>query len=198
MSVLSSHFLFLFSNFWREIWFSFNFFRNLYHYKIQVKFHIDNHLPNFGLIMALFRLSFCWCVGIGFRSIPFAGMHCFYWKFSEGYIIVKCRSSSILVIICKILAKLWPFFDLAFVGVLILVVLNNFSGVHWFYWKFAKGYIIVKYRSSLILVVICQILAELRPFFSLVFVGVLILVSTQNLLQGCIDFIESLQKDISL
>ena len=59
--------------------------------------------------------------------------------------------------------------------------------------------IIVKYRSSLILVVIiCQILAELRPFFILVFVGVLILVSTQNLLQGCIDFIESLQKDISL
>ena len=47
----------------------------------------------------------------------------------------------------------------------------------------------------MILVVICKILAELRPFFGLVFVGVLILVSTQNLLQGCIDFIESLQKD---
>ena len=47
-------------------------------------------------------------------------------------------------------------------------------------------------------VVIRKILAELRPFFGLVFVGVLILVSTQNLLQGCIDFIESLLKDISL
>ena len=34
--------------------------------------------------------------------------------------------------------------------------------------------------------------------FDLVFVGVLILVSAQLLLQGCIDFIESLQKDISL
>ena len=50
-------------------------------------------------------------------------------------------------------------------------------------------YIIVKY--------IQKILAELWPFFDLFFVGVLILVSAQLLLQGCIDFIESLQKDIS-
>ena len=56
----------------------------------------------------------------------------------------------------------------------------------------------VKYRSGLILVIICQIFAELWPFFNLVFVGVLILVSNQLLLQGCIDFIENLQKDISL
>ena len=35
--------------------------------------------------------------------------------------MVKYRSSSILVIIRKILAVLWPFFDLVFVGVLILV-----------------------------------------------------------------------------
>ena len=34
---------------------------------------------------------------------------------------MKYMSSSILVIICKILAELWPFLDLAFVGVLILV-----------------------------------------------------------------------------
>ena len=117
--------------------------RRIYHYKIQVKFDISNYLQNFGWVMALFRLSFCWCVDFGFGSITFAGMH-------------------------------------------------------WFYWKFAEGYIIVKYRSSLILVIICKILTELWPFFDLVFVGVLILVSDQLLLQGCIDFIESLQKDISL
>ena len=60
--------------------------------------------------MALFRLSFCWCIDTGFHSITFAGMHWFYWKFAEGYIIVKYRSS--LVIIRKFLGKLWPFFDL--------------------------------------------------------------------------------------
>ena len=65
------------------------------------------------------------------KSNNFAGMHWFYWKFAEGYIIVKFRSSSILVIICKILAKLWPFFDLVFVvglkyKVKILFPLNNF------------------------------------------------------------------------
>ena len=35
--------------------------------------------------------------------------------------MVKYRSSSILVIFCKILAELWSLFDLVFVGVLILV-----------------------------------------------------------------------------
>ena len=68
--------------------------------------------------------------------------------------------------------------------------------MHLFHQKFAEGYIIVKYRSSSILVIIRQILAELWPFFDLVFV-VLILVSTQ-FLQGCIVFIGSLQKDIPL
>ena len=95
--------------------------RTLYHCKIQVKFDIGNHMPNFGSVMALFRLGFCWCVDIGFRSITFAEMHWFYWKFAEGYINVKYRSRSILVIICKILAELWSFFYLVFVGVLILV-----------------------------------------------------------------------------
>ena len=84
-------------------------------------FDIGNHQPNFGWVMARFRLSFCWCVDIGFWSITFAGMHWFYWKFAEGYIIVMYRSSLILVIIRKVLAELWPFFDLLFVGVLILV-----------------------------------------------------------------------------
>ena len=41
--------------------------------------------------------------------------------FAEGYIFVKYRSSSILVIICKLLAELWPFFKLGFVVVLLLV-----------------------------------------------------------------------------
>ena len=48
------------------------------------------------------------------------------------------------------------------------------------------------------LVISRKILDELWPFFDIVFGSVLILVSAQKLLQGCIDFIESLQKDISL
>ena len=64
------------------------------------------------LAIALFRLSFFRCVDIGFCSIILAGMHWFYWKFVEGYITVKYRSSSILIIGCLILAKLWPFLDL--------------------------------------------------------------------------------------
>ena len=83
----------------------------MYHFKIQVKFDMRNHPQNFGWVMALFRFSFCWCVDIGFCSITFAGMHRFYWKFAKGYIIIKYWSSSILVIIRKILAKFWPFFD---------------------------------------------------------------------------------------
>ena len=55
----------------------------------------------------------------------------------------------------------------------------------------------VKYRSGSILVIIRKI-GSLWPFFDLVFVGVLVLVPIQYLLQGCIDFIESLQKEISL
>ena len=43
----------------------------MYHCKIQVKFDINNHLQNFGRVMALFRLSFCWGVDIGFCSITF-------------------------------------------------------------------------------------------------------------------------------
>ena len=87
------------------------------------KFDISNHPQNFGWVMALFFdiLLVCWY---------FAGMHWFYWKFAEGYIIVKYRSSLILVIIRKTLAKLWPFFDLDFVvgvkyKVKILFNLNN-------------------------------------------------------------------------
>ena len=55
----SSHFSFPFNNFWRDVMISFKFCRTLYHYKIQVKFDIGNHPPNFGWVMALFRLSFC-------------------------------------------------------------------------------------------------------------------------------------------
>ena len=76
-----------------------------YHYSIEVKFDFD----------------FCWCVDIGFQLITFAGDVLILLKVSEGYIIVKYRSSTILVIIFKTLAELWPFFDLVFVGVLILV-----------------------------------------------------------------------------
>ena len=78
-----------------------------YHYSIEVKFDFD--------------FDFYWCVDIGFRSITFVGDVLILLKVSEGYIIVKYRSGTILVIIFKTLAKLWPFFDLVFVGVLILV-----------------------------------------------------------------------------
>ena len=43
------------------------------------------------------------------------------------------------------------------------------EGMPLFYQKFAGGYIIVKYRSSLIFVTIDKILAELWSFFDLVF-----------------------------
>ena len=78
------------------------------------------------------------------------------------YITVKYRSNSILIIIRQILPEIWPFFDLVFVSVLILV--SDFI------WKFTEGYTIVKYmyKSSLILVISCKILAELWPFFDLV------------------------------
>ena len=73
--------------------------RTVYHCKIRVKFDIGNHLQNFGRVMALFRFCICCCVDIGFCSITFAIMQWFLLKFAEGYIIVKYRSSWILVII---------------------------------------------------------------------------------------------------
>ena len=51
--------------------------RRMHHCKIQVRFDISNQPQNFGCVMALFRLSFCCCVDIGFHSITFAGMHWF-------------------------------------------------------------------------------------------------------------------------
>ena len=57
--------------------------RTLYHCKIQVKFDIGNHPPNFGWVIALIRLSFCWFVDIVFRSITF------------------CRDALILLKICR-------------------------------------------------------------------------------------------------
>ena len=81
----------------------------------------------------------------------------------------KLQVKSIIVIIRKILAELWPFFYLVF-GVVLLLVFHsiNFAGKHWFYWKFAEGYIIVKYRSSSIVLIFCKILGKLWPFFDLV------------------------------
>ena len=58
-SSMSSYFLFPFSNFWRNIWISFKFCGTLYYYKVQVRFNIGNHPPNFGWVMALLPLSFC-------------------------------------------------------------------------------------------------------------------------------------------
>ena len=46
----------------------------------------------------------------------------------------------------------------------------KFEGRHWFHSNFAELYITVKYRLSSILIIIRQILAELWPFFDLVFV----------------------------
>ena len=45
-----------------------------------------------------------------------------------------------------------------------------FEGMYWFHSNFAELYITIKYRSSSILVIILPILAELWPFFDLVFV----------------------------
>ena len=117
--------------------------------------------------MALLRLGFCCCVDIGFRSITFAEMLLIHLKFAERYFY---RWSLIFVIVRKMLAELWSFFDFFFVVVLILVFTITFAGMHWFYWKFAQGYIIVKYRSSSILVIIHKILAKLWPFFDFGFV----------------------------
>ena len=85
---------FLLNNFWRDALISFKLCRTLYHYKIQVKFDIDNHLPNLAeLRQALFKLSFCWYIDIGFLSITFAGMH---------WLLLKvCRR----IYHCKILVK---------------------------------------------------------------------------------------------
>ena len=82
---------FPFNNFYRDALISFRLCRTLYQRKTQVKFDIGNHPPYVGWVMALFLLIFCWCADIGFRSITFAGMHWFHWKFAEGYIIVKYR-----------------------------------------------------------------------------------------------------------
>ena len=45
----------------------------------------------------------------------------------------------------------------------------TFEGMHWCHSNFAELYITVQYRSSSILVIIRQILAELWPFFDLSF-----------------------------
>ena len=116
------------------------------------------------------RRTFC------FFSITIEGMHCFHSNFAGFYITIKYRSSSRLVIIRQILAELWPFFDLVFV---VRFWSITFEGMRWFHSNFAELYITVKYRSSMILVIIRQILAELWPFFDLVFHGVLVLVSNQ-------------------
>ena len=154
------------NNFWRDALISFKLCRTLYHCRIQVKFDIGNHRPNFGWVMALFRLSFCWCVGIGFWSITCR----------DALIILKvCRR----IYHCKIQVKFdinnhpqkfgwamaifWLSFfccvDIGFHSI-------TFAGMHWFYWKFAEIYIIVKYRSSSILLIIRKILGKLRPFLS--------------------------------
>ena len=77
------------NNFCRGALISLKVCRRIYHCKIQVNFDISNHPQNFGRVMALFQHSFCCCVDIGFHSITFAGMHCFFLKFAEGYIIIQ-------------------------------------------------------------------------------------------------------------
>ena len=87
----------------RDALISFKLCRTLYQCKIhvQVKFDIGNHLPNFGWVMALFRLTFCWFVDLGFHSITFAGMHWFYWKFDALILLKVCRR----IYHCKIQVK---------------------------------------------------------------------------------------------
>ena len=67
-----------------------------------------------------------------FRSITFEGMHWFHSKSAELYMIVKYRSSSISVIIRRILAGFWPFLDLIFVfGLRYRFPFNNFCMHAW-------------------------------------------------------------------
>ena len=111
------HTSFPFSNFWRDVWISFKFCRTLYHYKIQVMFNFGNHPPNFGWVMALFRLSFC-C------SFPLNN----FWR--DALISFKlCRTLYQHKIQVRFnignhlpnFGIVMAIFDLVFVGVLILV-----------------------------------------------------------------------------
>ena len=64
------------------------------------------------------------------------------------------------------MAELQPFLDLVLVAVLILVSTQLLlQGCIDFIESFAEGCIIVKFRSSLILVIIRKILGKLWPFF---------------------------------
>ena len=54
------------SNFCRDSLILLKVCRRIYHCKIQVRFNIRNHPLNFGWVLALFQLSFCWCVDTGF------------------------------------------------------------------------------------------------------------------------------------
>ena len=78
------------------------------------------------LILRLFVRLFGLCLFrfVGFLFLLGSEKGCGLWLWHSRdfsltffYITVKYRSSSILVIICQILAKHWPFFDLVFVGV---------------------------------------------------------------------------------
>ena len=64
---------------------------------------------------------------VRFHSITFEGMYGFHSDFAELYITIKYRSSLTLVIICQILAELWPLFDLVFVVHFCSV---TFEGMH--------------------------------------------------------------------
>ena len=165
----SSHFWFPFSNFWRDVLISFKFYRILYHYKIQVKFDIGNHPPNFGCVMALFWLSFCcWFQLSNFwrdALISFKLCRTLYHCKIQVMFDIGNHTPNFGWVMALFLRSFCWCVDIGFRSI-------TFAGMHlhWFYWKFAEGYIIVTYRSSLILVIICKILAELWPFFNLVFV----------------------------
>ena len=111
-------------------------------------------------LCSFFDLDFVVC----FRSITFEGMHWFHFNFAEFYFIVKYRSSSILVIIRQILTVM-ALFRLSFYWCVDIGFCSiTFAGMHWFYWKFAEGYIIIKYRSNSILVIIHKMLAVIALF----------------------------------
>ena len=70
-------------------------------------FNIGGHPQNFARVMALVQLSFCCCVII----LVLQGHTGFIGSLQKDTSLLKCRSSSILVIIRKILTNLGPFFD---------------------------------------------------------------------------------------
>ena len=106
------------NNFWWDALISFKVCRSLYHCKIQVKFNIGSHRPNFGWVMALFvtpalarrcdigvlwpvRLSICPFVNNWLVSATPPTVFCqSFWNFTD-VLAIACRCAYCLLIILR-------------------------------------------------------------------------------------------------